>query len=84
MTKGKGEIHNLYELQFAKRVVKDVPKILHILEEFQSKLYQYNEYRDIGDVLYSINDAKTMLEVHYEAYKLVVKRKGKVIYDKKK
>ena len=76
----KADIHNLYELQFAKKVVKELPEIIKKLDKIQGMLYNHIEYRDVADVLYAVNDAKTMLEIHYNVYKPVVERKGKVIY----
>ena len=76
----KAQVHNLYELQFAKKVVKDVPEILIKLDKIQEMLYNHTEYRDVADVLYAVNDAKTMLEIHLEVYRPVVERKGKIIH----
>lgn len=78
MKDDKAKVYNLYEYNFAKKVVQDVPKIIVTLEEFQSKLYEHRQYRDVSDVLYSINEALSMLEIHYLVYKPVADKKGKL------
>jgi uncharacterized protein (DUF1015 family) len=68
-------IHNLAEYAFAKQVVEEIPQIIFELERTQASLYKYNHYKDVADVLWSINDAKVVLDIHFSLYK--------DIYDKK-
>lgn len=71
----KPNVHHLAEYGFAKQVVEEIPTIMMELEKVQSSLDKYNHYKDVADVLWAINDAKVVLEIHYNVYK--------EIYDKK-
>lgn len=73
----KKNIHNLFEYQFAQKVVKEVPGILDALDRCQGICYNYIEYKDIANVMHSINEAKIMLEIHLETYRQVAMNKGK-------
>ena len=71
-------VHNLFELQFANQVVKDVPKVLDIIDDIQKKLEPYLMYKDVADVYGASVDASIMLKLQLDAYSQVVKNKGKV------
>ncbi|PCI45916.1 MAG: hypothetical protein COB41_00570 [Proteobacteria bacterium] len=73
----KDNVYNLYEYVFAKKVTKEVPGILLALDKMQLLCYDHMEYRDIANVMSSINEAKLMLELHLDAYKPVAEKKGK-------
>ena len=76
--KKNGDLHNLFEYSFAKRVVKDYPQLIEKLDKCAGILYNDMEYRDIANVLYAIHDAKLMLQLHYSSYKEVADKKGKI------
>jgi|CXWL01.1.fsa_nt_gi uncharacterized protein (DUF1015 family) len=71
----KPNVHHLAEYGFAKQVVEEIPEIMIELERTQAKLYKYNHYKDVADILWAINDAKVVLDIHFSVYK--------DIYDKK-
>ena len=72
----KENIHDLSEFSFAKQIVEEIPKIMIELEKSQVNLYKFNHFTNVADVLYAINDAKTMLEIHYQVYKEIYEKKG--------
>lgn len=69
-------VHNLYEYSFAKKVCEDVPTIIIQLEKAQTALYEYNHYKDVADVLWAINEAKIMLDIHFQVYNEIYNQKG--------
>lgn len=77
MTK-KADVHNLYELAFANQVTKDIPDILSLLREFQPKIEKYMSYKDVAEISDKIDEARTMLQLHYDYYQVVVEKKGKL------
>ena len=78
MTNKRPELYSLHEFQFAKQVNEELPKILVILDNFQSKLYPYMHYHDVAQINYAINDAKAMFDVYLESYREVLEKKGKI------
>ncbi len=69
-------VHNLYEYSFAKKVCEDVPGIMSKLDKAQSELYEFNHYKDVADVLWAINEAKVMLDIHYKIYSDIYNQRG--------
>ena len=69
-------IINLDEIRYAKKVIKDIPEILKILDKFNRMLYNYNEYSDVNIILEESSTSKLMLELILDAYKLVLKENG--------
>lgn len=74
----KDNVHNLYEYQFAKKMVEEIPQILIDLDNCFDLLYNHIDYKDVLDVIYAMADAKFYLQLHYVAYKDVYDKKGKV------
>jgi len=74
----KDNVYNLYEYVLAKRVTKEIPVILSELDEMQQVCYKYKEYRDIANIMHSINEAKGMLELHLKTYTSVANKKGTI------
>lgn len=69
------KVIDIFELQTAKQVTNDVPKILVILNKLQDELYDYMSYQDVADVSSQINYAKVMLEHHLKHYNHMLKGK---------
>lgn len=80
----KADVHDLFEYSFAKKVLKDVPELQIKLDKCLELLYNGREYRDIADVIYSIQEAKFILNLHYETYSKIVETKGKLNGEKNK
>ena len=74
----KTKKYDLDTYRYSKKVVKDIPEIIKILDLFQRRLYKYNEYFDVGNVMWSINDCKFMLELGMKRYEEVNQNKGEV------
>ena len=72
----KPNVHHLAEYGFAKQVVEEIPLIMIELEKAQDTLSKYNHYKDVADVLWSINDAKVVLDIHFSVYKDVYDKKA--------
>jgi len=81
--KKQADVHDLFEYSFAKRIVKDVPDLQKKLDLCTEILYNGREYRDIADILYSIQETKFVLQLHYETYSKIMKTKG-MIHGKEK
>lgn len=74
----KRKKYDLDSYRYSKKVVKDIPEIIKILDNFQIKLYKYNSYYDVSNVMWSVNDAKFMLELGLKRYEEVNQNKGEV------
>lgn len=66
----------MFDYEVAKQIIKDVPNILSKLERSRSDLKQYLHYRDIQNVIDSIDEAKMLLSMHLNTYKDIHKKKG--------
>lgn len=71
------DVFNLYEYTLAKKISKDIPKLIDLLEKMDKILSQYQQYQAAADVRFTINDALTDLEIALHRYKDVLNRKGK-------
>lgn len=72
------KVHNIHDLQVAKHVVSDMPKILSILSDAQVKLSMYMQYQEVANITSDINQTKYMLDKYYKSYLNIVKKKGLV------
>lgn len=70
-------IIHLDEIRLAKKIVKDVPNIINNLDKCLNLVYPYSsEYIDAHNVMQQILDSRLMLEIIYEAYKIVLEEHG--------
>jgi hypothetical protein len=71
--------YDLNEYGHSKQVVKDLPKILFILDNIIKLLDNYRHYLGAAAVLESAYDARTLLQLQLVYYEKIYKDKGKVI-----
>ena len=64
-----GKVINIYEIQFAKKVCSDIPKIKQELDKMVGLCYPYMEYKEVGELHPAILEAKTVLDIQYKYYK---------------
>ena len=71
------DVHNIYEYAYAKKMTTEIPKIIEMLENMQSELYKYMEYRPISVLKWNITEILIDLECSYHIYKKIYDSKGK-------
>lgn len=64
------------EIKLAKRIVKDAPNIIRILDNCQKALYPYREYIDAYEALSQLHNSQIMLEIYLKAYELLLEQNG--------
>lgn len=69
-------IHNINEYKKAQIFVKDLEKILKILNAAEASLKNYEKYRSVQTVLTAIYEEKPMVEIFLEQHKITVATKG--------
>jgi D-alanyl-D-alanine dipeptidase len=69
-------IHNINEYKKAQIFVKDLEKILKILNAAEASLKNYEKYRPVQTVLTAIYEEKPIVEIFLEQNKITVMTKG--------
>ena len=69
-------IHNITEYKKAQVIVKDLEKVLMVLNATEASLMNYDRYRPVSHILTTLSNEKILLELYLEQYKLVVETKG--------
>ena len=69
-------IHNLNEYAKARVIVKDLEKVLNIINATEASLRSHSKYRPVQYILTTISDAKPILELYLERYKIILETKG--------
>jgi hypothetical protein len=59
-------IVNIHEYKKFKKIIKEVPELLILLEKLQSQLYDYMHYQAAENINYEINLAKENLEMNLQ------------------
>jgi hypothetical protein len=72
------ELHDMTDFQIAKDVIKQVPRILNLLDNSFDKLNNFQHYRDVAIVLDSIVEAQISLAMHLDFYQKIYDNKGKM------
>lgn len=69
-------IHNIHEYRKSKAMVKELEKILTILDATQASLTSYKKYIPVQYILGVISQYKPLLEITLEQRKIMVETKG--------
>lgn len=69
-------IHNITEYRKAKIIVKDLERILKILEAAETSLRAYDKYRPVQYILTTMVSEKNILKVYLESHRLIIDNKG--------
>lgn len=73
------KIHDFNKLKKAKRIVKDLETVMKILNLTHIGLKPFRDYTSLQETLLCIEDSKTILQIHLDHQKNVLKNKGEVI-----
>lgn len=69
-------IHNINQYRKAQQYVKDLEKILKILNATEISLRNYEKYRFVHSILTTIGQEKPFIEIFLEQNKIIVETKG--------
>ena len=69
-------IHNITEYKKAKIIVKDLEKILKIIQATEMSLRAYDKYRPVQYILTTISESKPIVELYLETHRIIVETKG--------
>lgn len=58
----KGKITNIHEYKKLNKIIKELPELITILNEFQQKMYPYMHYQHVGILNNNLNNIKEDLE----------------------
>jgi hypothetical protein len=70
-------IHNITEYKKSMLMVKELEKILKIVNATQSSLANYRRYLPVQHILTTISEFKPFLEIALEQRKIMVETKGR-------
>jgi hypothetical protein len=70
-------LHSLSDLRKAKIFVKDLEKILKLVDASEAALRNYEKYRPVAHILTTLKEERMFLEVFLEQNKAIVDSKGK-------
>lgn len=59
----------LDEYVLAKKVTKEVPELLKLLDKSRQMLYVYRNYLDVAKIIYQIEESYMILELTHNVYK---------------
>lgn len=69
-------IYNITEYKKAQVVVKDLEKVLKIINATEVSLSNYKKYKSVLYILTTLNNEKSLLEIYLEQYKIILETKG--------
>lgn len=69
-------LFNINEYRKAKVIVKDLDKVLNVIYAAEAGLRSHDKYRPVHHILTTINDAKPILELYLEQYKIILETKA--------
>lgn len=69
-------IHNITEYKKALVIVKEIEKIIKVLNATESSLRTFEKYRPVQSILTTILQEKSLLQIYLEQYKIIVETKG--------
>ena len=69
-------LHNIAEYRKSQAYVKDLEKILKIINATEASLRGYSKYRPVHNILTTILQEKGFLEIFLEQNKIIVATKG--------
>lgn len=69
-------LHNIAEYRKAQEYVKDLEKILKIVNAAEINLRNYEKYRPVQHILTTIMSEKPILDMFLEKSKIIVETKG--------
>jgi len=70
-------INDFNKYKKAKRIVKDLEKVIHILTLAHQGLKPFREYTSLQETLLCIEDSKMILDIHLSHHKQILANKGK-------
>lgn len=73
------EISDFNKFKRAKKIVKELEVVIKILSLAQTGLKPFRDYTSLQETLLCIEDSKTILEIHLNHQKQILKDKGNVI-----
>lgn len=72
------EVHDFNKLKKAKRIVKELEIVMKILNLAYAGLKPFRDYNSLQETLLCIYDSRTILQIHLDANKQILKNKGQV------
>lgn len=78
MRKKDAGSYNFTDYAFAKAITKDFPTIIRALNKAIMDLREYHHYRGVWNVIQTIEDNKMAMQMQYDYYKDIYKKKGRV------
>lgn len=73
------ELHDFSKLKRAKRIVKDLETVMKILTIAHIGLRPFRDYTSLQETLLCLEDSKSILEIHLNHQKQILKTKGQVV-----
>ena len=70
-------LYSISDYRRAQQYVKDLTKIVKILNTTQASLMNYAKYKSVAMILTVINDYKPLLDIALEENKIIVETKGR-------
>lgn len=69
-------LYNITEFRKAKQYVKDLEKILKLVNMAEASLRNYEKYRPVRSILTTIENEKPFIEIFLEQNKIILETKG--------
>lgn len=70
--------YDFNKVKKAKRIVKELEVVIKILTLAKNGLKPFRDYTSLQETLLCIDDSKTILEIHLNHNKQILKEKGKL------
>lgn len=72
------EVSDFNKFKRSKKIVKELEVVIKILILAQSGLKPFRDYTSLQETLLCIEDSKTILRIHLDHHKQILKNKGSI------
>lgn len=69
------QVTNLKEYKLAKTVVRDLEKVLEVIDLTLQALSYYKKYGPVAQMISNLQTNKTIIEINYSKYKRLLEKK---------
>jgi hypothetical protein len=71
-------IHNITDYKLSKRVVRELPEVLKIVEETLLKLNRYKHYRQAAELIKTAKETRMVISSQIERFNKINQSKGEM------
>lgn len=69
-------IYNITEYKKAQVIVKDLEKVIKVINAAETSLISHDRYRPVAHILTTLSNEKALLQIYLEQYKVILETKG--------